>query len=1489
MPITCLLIADRPARRPAKLVRAFLPHSPIRTAIGRWFFVREDPGGSSVDFFKGDPEHIQDFLRQLRLRFLQQPVKYSTERAKVMFTLGQLRGTAADWSDAHVKQIGQNELPAGLTTFDSLAEKLHQQFGDPLLAERNEQKIMTLRQTSTVRDYTAEFRRLLVSLPARWDDAALRPWYKRGLKESIQNAFIGGPQATSLAELIKQVFEVEEQIWLMNNSRVSPVTRADTSLTRFFDPQKRRCYTCGEKGHVQANCPIHKPPERAPTSAAASAAAGKSHAAVGPTTAEPRKCFQCGSTSHLKWQCPTLRGGGAGGAGGAAGAGSAASGGLGRPPKTVAAVTTPGTDKTPLIAHVTVRFLYGEVETTALLDTGSSVSLIDQEFAYEQGALECYDVPLWLSFADGTMDKKRKLTKSTTVGLHARGLHTMGMEDTKFYLTKIGPTPIILGMDWLTKNRVHIDCASRQCTIGELDGLQPDSGDGDEPQPNGCERPQPADETTSAVQDRIPAVLRPYAEIFTDRQATALPPHRTGDMAIELQPGAMPPLARLRPQSAQQAEATRVYIQDMLDKQFIRPSKSPCGANLIFVKQKDKMRPCVDYRGLNDITISNRYPLPRIDDMLSRLGKAVVFTKLDLKGAFNLVRIREGDEWKTAFRTQNGMFEFRVMPFGLKNAPAVFQAFVNSIFSDMLDVCVQIYIDDILIFSDSEELHKMHLDEVGRRLQENGLAVNLEKCIFQATEVPFLGHIVSTRGIAMDEEKIAAIRDWPVPKTTLQVQKLLGFAGYYRGFIANYSETVQPLSDLLKKGAPFVWGETQSHATTALLQAMQQAPILAHFDARRSCTLETDASDIGIGAVLSQRQLDGELHPVAYFSRKLDQAERNYSTTDKEMLAIVASFKHWRQYLLGAEGSTTVITDHKNLLGWRARPVDSDNKRQSRWREILEDFEHTIVYRPGTENGRADALSRRADYEEQEPFEAVACAITRQYSTNDDLTAQIAVAQKADPKTKAVLDWIQNDREGPIPKTLRADECTAVDGLLRAARQIYVPDDNSIKLEVLKRCHDAVTAGHFGVTKTVDLVTRSFYWPGVHDTVAEYIATCEACQRAKTTKRGKWGELQQLPVPAAPWVDISLDSIVKLPQSGDFDSIFVVVDRLTKMAHFVPCSEKMDAEQFASLFVRDVARLHGMPRSIVSDRGSIFLSKFWTRTCYLWGVSLKQSSAYHPQTDGQTERTNQIVEQHLRLFTSYGQDDWADLLPMAEYAYNNAKQESIGMSPFKALYGKDVGWTAADDAAAAADVVPAADNRVNELQELQELLRTNLERARERQKAQYDKDHAAAPLFKEGDLVWLRTDNLRTRRPCKKFDDKRVGPFKVEKRINDVTYKLQLPETMRVHNVFHVSLLDKVKDVTSKLRGDEEQPGTAPVVADAEPMFEVQDIVDSRLVDGRLQYKIDWAGFSEAEQSWEPAEAVEHLSLLVAAFHQKYPEKPRRRKKGKEKAAAASA
>ena len=453
-----------------------------------------------------------------------------------------------------------------------------------------------------------------------------------------------------------------------------------------------------------------------------------------------------------------------------------------------------------------------------------------------------------------------------------------------------------------------------------------------------------------------------YSNIFSQQNIEALPQHSKYDHKIDLQPGTTPPFGPIYPLSEKELKALRDYLEQMQREGKIRRSTSSAAAPILFVPKPDgSLRLCIDYRGLNKITIKNRYPLPLMNEIRDRLGKATVFTKIDLKNGYYLLRMAEGEEWKTAFRCRYGLYEYTVMPFGLCNAPSTFQSMINDVFRDLLDEGVIAYMDDILIYSETIEEHVALVRRVMEKLRKAGLCVSIKKSSFHQRSVEFLGYKISEHGIEMTTEKIESIKSWPTPKVVVDVQSFMGFANFYRRFIEGFSKVAKPLTDLTKKETLWEWTESCQRAFDHLKERFVSAPILAHFNPDRLIKLETDASDFALGAILSQlSEEDGKWHPVAYHSRKFHPAEINYDVHDKEMTAIVAAFKEWDHLLRSAADQIVIYTDHKNLEYFNSTKIL--NRRQHRWAEFLQPFNFRVIYREGRLNEKADALSRRRDY-----------------------------------------------------------------------------------------------------------------------------------------------------------------------------------------------------------------------------------------------------------------------------------------------------------------------------------------------------------------------------------------------------------------------------------------------------------------------------------------------------------------------------------------------
>jgi len=1029
---------------------------------------------------------------------------------------------------------------------------------------------------------------------------------------------------------------------------------------------------------------------------------------------------------------------------------------------------------------------------------------------------------------------------------------------------------------------------------------------------------------TGAKEHLLPPELADFEDVIAGEDLSTRPLPEGVSHAIDLEPGKRPPFRPLYSLSVKELAELRKYLEEALKNGWIRRSTSEAGAPILFVPKKDgTLRLCVDYRGLNAISMKNRHPLPLIGETLDRLGNAKFFSKIDLKDAYHRIPIKRGDEWKTAFRTRYGHFEYLVMPFGLTNAPATFQAYINKALAGLVDDFVVVYLDDILIYSETREEHVRHLREVLARLRKFALYANRKKCDWFTDRVEFLGFIVSVAGVSMDRSRVAAIEEWPTPKTFREVQVFLGFANFFRRFIKGYSKIVVPLTALSKgaklgkKPGPIAWKAAQEQAFRTLKEAFTQAPILRHYLPNEKLRLETDASGFAISAILSQLRSEGEKparwHPIAFWSRKLIDPEIGYETHDSELLAIVEGFKQYRHYLEGAPHAIQVLTDHNNLRGFMG--VKQLSGRQARWATFLAAFDFVIEHRAGKTNP-ADGPSRRPDYEGAsqamntllptlqnklavwgDPNSGLAPIVRRVRVYEEHYNAPLKRVA-SDPPTgpwqktlvRAVVNAITrtetplNDTGEDLASLIRQLQSTdaALEELLQRSRdagedtwvkdndlwyfqeKLYVPGDVALHARLMRIHHDDELAGHFGRDKTEALLKRKYWWPTLPKDVAEYVGSCQTCQYMKPRRHRPYGEAQALRMPNRAWEEITMDFITDLPpcrvRGQRVDSILVIVDRFTKMNLYVPTTKTCTSVDLAIILRDEVVRRYGLPRGIVTDRGSVFTSQYWSDFAYEAQVKLKYSTAFHPQTDGQTERMNQTLEQYLRCYCSEAQSEWGARLSHAEFAVNNGVHAALKMSPFEVLYG----WNPDVHTAPTRDEfpegkVPAATERARSMRETSEMLAKRWRTAQESQKR--GNDARNKPMsYKVGDMVLLSSKNLSLPGSKKKLGARFVGPFRVRDCIGSQAYRLALPESYKIHNVFHVSLLERWQQRAG------EEPAEPMPLADENEEWEIEKILDTRVRAGQRYYLVRWKGWPDEYTSWQPEENCAGAAESISAF-----------------------
>ncbi|WVZ93543.1 hypothetical protein U9M48_039514 [Paspalum notatum var. saurae] len=666
-------------------------------------------------------------------------------------------------------------------------------------------------------------------------------------------------------------------------------------------------------------------------------------------------------------------------------------------------------------------------------------------------------------------------------------------------------------------------------------------------------------------------VVCEYPDVFLD-ELPGMPPDREVEFLIELLPGTAPIAKRQYRVAPKEQELIRENIDELLGKGFVQPSSSPWAFPVLFVDKKDgTRRMCVDYRALNDVTIKNKYPLPRKDDLFDQLQGACVFSKIDLRSSYHQMKIRPSDIPKTVFITRFGLYEYTVMSFGLTNASAYFMNLMNKVFMEYLDKFVVVFIDDILIYSKTEEEHEEHLRLVLQKLREHKLYAKLSKCEFWLDQVPFLGHIVSKGGIMVDPSNISSVMDWKVPEVVKEVRGFLGLAGYYRRFIESFSKIAKPMTSLLEKGVPFIWTKERQATFDELKTRLTTTPVFTLPDLTKSFTVYCDASKEGLSCVLMQ---EGKV--IAYASRQLRKHEVNYPTHDLELAAIVHALKIWRHYLFG--NRCEIYTDHKSLK-YIFTQNELNMSREDGWK--FESLSLVFVHHTTVATFEAEPT----------------------------LEQEIRKYQMTDEKIQEIRDQI---KVGKAPH-FREDE----QGTVWYKNRICVPDVDSIRKLILSEALDTAYSIHPGSTKMYHDLKERFWWYGMKRAVAEYVAVCDTCQCVKAEHQRPAGLLQPLKIPEWKWEEISMDFIVGLPKTQKgYNSIWVVVDQLTKVAHFIPVNTTYSGARLVELYISRIVCLHGVPKWIISDRGSLFTSHFWEQLYDFLDSKLRFSTAYHPQTDG---------------------------------------------------------------------------------------------------------------------------------------------------------------------------------------------------------------------------------------------------------------------------------
>ena len=993
---------------------------------------------------------------------------------------------------------------------------------------------------------------------------------------------------------------------------------------------------------------------------------------------------------------------------------------------------------------------------------------------------------------------------------------------------------------------------------------------------------------------QLDELIGKYAGVFPEDLPKEIPPSREIDLKIPIKPGHEPPCQAPYRASEEGQKLIEETLKYLYDHGFVRDSTSEYGAPVTLVKKPDgTWRFCVDYRRLNSITKESKYPLPRIEDCLDKLGKAKYFSKLDLRSGYWQVRVDPSDIEKTAFRTQNGHHEFTVVPFGLQGAPSTFQRLMNHYLRPYLGKFVLVYLDDVLVYSNSIQEHFEHLEKVFKILQEKQLYAKGSKCDFCRTKIQFLGYIIEENKILTDPSKIDAIRDWPEPTTVREVRSFLGLANFYRRFVEKYSEIAKPLTDILKstefkdkfghkftKTAAITLGDKEKESFERLKDALINAPCLLIYDPDAPTEVWADASyeNQTIGAVLMQDQGNG-FQPVAYLSKVLNTAESHYPTFEQELLALKIAFDQWRHYLLPLR--FTARTDHNGLKFLKTQKHLSE--RQWRWLAFFSEFQIDIKYRPGAKMQVPDALSRRkkgqndlapllrmrdADDHKLEikvgkekvmlhlealkpvPLEELKAVEKFDYSEDETLAA-VFTTLKEHPEDIEKYPRLKNYE-------LRDDKLYWKDGLEND--RIVVPCGQRVPL--IKEYHDHPLGGHFGHEKVYASLRRNFYWPNMRDLIQRYISSCDACQKNKAWNQKPLGQPIIPGVPGERWELVSTDFCGPFPKSSNGnDYVMVVTDHLSKMAYAIPCKKSVTAQQAAELFFNTVFRHHGIPKRILSDRGPQFISSFWRELWKKTGTSVSFTAPYNPKANAQTERYNRTFEEGLRSFVKGLQKDWEEKLMIFEFAYNDSIHPALGFTPMYMNYGRHPTKPATMDVTSN---LPAVQTFIENLNNVLTTARDHVLKAQtkhaELHLPSYQKHH-----LKVDDLVLLKAENYDLKLPSTKLAPRWLGPFRIKEIVGTNTVKLELPKRLdRIEETQNVSWLKPYIKRARELGPSEEHP--TPEIIDDHEEDEVEVIIADRYKGNRKQYLVRFLTYGPEADEWLPLANLKHCKEKILEY-----------------------
>jgi transposase InsO family protein len=1051
-------------------------------------------------------------------------------------------------------------------------------------------------------------------------------------------------------------------------------------------------------------------------------------------------------------------------------------------------------------------------------------------------------------------------------------------------------------------------------------------------------------------------------------------------VSIKLKPDAKP--ISLPPYNA--SPVNRKVIDEQMDSwialEVIEPSKSPWGFPALISYRGGKPRMCIDYRRLNECVVPDEFPLPRQDSILQALTGSHWLSTLDALSGFTQLSMINRSRELTAFRTHRGLYQFNRMPFGYRNGPAVFQRVMQNVLAPFLWIFALVYIDDIVIYSKTFEEHLTHLDSVFKAVDNSGITLSPKKCHLGYQSLKLLGQKVSRLGLSTHKEKVDAIVNLDSPQNVKELQTFLGMMVYFSSYIPFYAWIVAPLFQLLKKETPWSWNEVQQEAFELSKQALVNSPVRAFAIPGLGYRLYSDACDLGIAAILQQVQLikvrdlkdtkiydkllhaynngepipklvspltkdeiipedhwgitfeDTEVHierVICYWSRTLKSAERNYSPTEREALALRDGLIKFQPYIEGEQ--VTAITDHAALV-W-SRTFQNVNRRLLTWGTVFAAYpDLKIVHRAGRVHSNVDPISRLRRqvpfqdgpekdsnsfaileneqdsltdlYEEVSPrFEerllmncqkaeesdsqnkikeyhpnnedmdmepiSLSCNYSLVSSISNQEIQKFTEGYKSDRIfNKVIMDLQNEDLSRPDSVLVKSPYWQNDQGLLyfedwNGNDRLCVPE--SMKINIIADCHNEISAGaHAGYHRSYNRLASVYYWPRMSRDIKKYITTCDICQKAKSKTHAPIGLLQPIPIPERPFDTVTMDFITELPESNGYDSILVIVDKLTKYVNLIPTTTRINEKGTAELFFDHIVTHYGLPKQIISDRDSRWTGSFWKEVCKKLNIQRALTTAHHPQADGQTEVMNQILETALRCYVAPEKNDWSNLLNAFMLSYNNTPHSATGFTPSFLLFGffprtettifhqpsekVDRGKIARNaprksvQMSARSLIEPSrgdlnfentdTENFIKNFENFRQQAQEALLFSQITQQKNYNKNKLIK-ILQVGDKVLINPHSLELLRKEKgkgrKLQMKFDGPFEVLERLSPITYRLRLPASYGMHPVINIAHLEKYKNSPPEL-GKRPQKSLNRDDFDVLEEFEVEKVLKSKMV-----------------------------------------------------------